>query len=195
MRTSSPALLPVLRSAAVGQLLALLYLRPDQAWTLSELAEETGVSLPTVAREVTRMVTAGLLLERRVGRAREIRANREARSFAPLQELIAQSYGPQPVLTEELTCIVGIEHAFIYGSWAARYSGERGPDPNDVDVMVIGDPDPDDVFQAGERARRRLHREVNVHLITPQAWAHAQDAFLEHVRSSPTLALDPQSPS
>lgn len=190
MKTSAPALLPVLRSDAVGQLLALLYLRPDQAWTLSELATAVDVSLPTAAREVTRMVTAGLLLERRIGKAREIRANQRSRVFGPLQELMALSYGPVPVVTEELASVEGVDEAFIYGSWAARFDGERGPEPNDVDVMVVGTPDPDEVFEAGERARRRLHRDVSIRVISPETWALAEDAFLEHVRASASVRLD-----
>ena len=28
---------------------------------------------------------------------------------------------------------------FIFGSWAARYRGEPGPPPNDIDVAVVSD--------------------------------------------------------
>lgn len=192
MKTSPSALLPVLRSAAVGELLARLYLNPDRPWTLSELAEDAGVSLPTATREVTRMVAAGLLREARVGKTRQVHANRAARLFEPLQQMVALTYGPGPVLEAELHDIDGIEQAFVYGSWAARHEGVEGPAPNDVDVLVIGDPDPDELFDAGERARKRLHREVNLRSVQPAAWEdpHPTDPFLEHVHASPLVALD-----
>ncbi|MEV4356246.1 hypothetical protein [Nonomuraea sp. NPDC049625] len=56
----------------------------------------------------------------------------------PLTELLTLTYGPVAVLGEQLSGIAGIEEACIHGSWAARYSGEPGRVPNDVDVLVVG---------------------------------------------------------
>jgi predicted nucleotidyltransferase len=52
------------------------------------------------------------------------------------------------VLPEALCAVEGIEKVFVYGSWAARYHGEPGPVPNDVDVLVVGDADRDDLDEA-----------------------------------------------
>ncbi len=102
-------MLPILRSAAVGEILARLYLAPARAWTLSELGGDTGISLPTLTREATGMVRAGLLLEERVGRTRQVRCNAATRAFRPLQELLALTYGPVPVLQEQLRQVPGVE--------------------------------------------------------------------------------------
>jgi hypothetical protein len=84
-----------------------------------------------------------------------------------------------------------VERAFIYGSWAARYHGEPGPPPVDVDVLVIGDPDSDELFDIAERAGRRLRREVNVHRVPAIAWdAPTSDPFLLSVRELPLVELD-----
>lgn len=191
MKTSAPALLPILRSDAVGKLLARLYLVPDRPWTLSDLAEDAGVSLPTATREVTRMVSAGLLLEERVGKTRQIRANRAGRLFEPLRHLIALTYGPVPVLERELRGRGGVEKAFVYGSWAARHAGIPGPEPRDVDVLVVGEPDPDELFDIGERARKELHREVNIRPVRTGAWEdpYPTAPFLRQVRNSPLVEL------
>ena len=45
---------------------------------------------------------------------------------------------PLPVLSQLLACVPGINAAYIYGSWAARYHHEPGGPPNDLDVLVIG---------------------------------------------------------
>ncbi len=34
---------------------------------------------------------------------------------------------------------MGVQEAFVFGSWAARYMGEPGAAPRDIDVVVIGD--------------------------------------------------------
>ena len=192
MKVSAPALLPILRSDAVGSILARLYLSPQRRWTLSNLAAAADVSLPTATREVTRMVSAGLLLEERIGKTRQVRVNRAARLYEPMRQIIILTYGPLPVLEAELRGIDAIREAFIYGSWAARHQGVEGPEPNDVDVLVVGDPDPDDLFDAAERARKRLHREVNIRAVGPATWEDPEptDPFLRHVRANPLVALN-----
>jgi DNA-binding transcriptional ArsR family regulator len=98
MKVSAPALLPVLRSDTVGDILAHLVLAPDEHVTLSDLAAAVGTSLPTVVREVDRMIAAGLLVEERVGRARRVWPNQQSPLYRPLAELVALTYGPKPVL-------------------------------------------------------------------------------------------------
>ena len=78
----------------------------------------------------------------------------------------------------------------IFGSWTARYAGEIGSAPNDVDVLVIGDPDRDEVYEAADRAERRLHRPVQVTFRSADEWANRDDPFIATVRSRPLVALD-----
>lgn len=192
MKVAAPALLPILRSDAVGEILARLYVGPSRDWTLSQIAASTGVSMPTLTREITRMVRAGLLEETRVGRTRVVRTNRNARTYEPLKRLLTLTYGPVPVLEEELRGILGVQEAYIYGSWAARHEGFEGPEPNDIDVVVVGTADPDILFDAAERARKRLHRQVDIRTLGASSWAdrNSSDPFLQHVRSSALVRLD-----
>jgi predicted nucleotidyltransferase len=100
---------------------------------------------------------------------------------------MAVTYGPVPVLTELLAPLDGIDEAFIYGSWAARYHEHPGQVPNDLDVLVAGTPDPDDLFDAAETATRRLGRQVDVHGVDPTAWSNPEsvDPFIRSVRERP----------
>jgi predicted nucleotidyltransferase len=108
-----------------------------------------------------------------------------------LADLIAVTYGPLPVLSEALAGFAGVGEAYIYGSWAARYNGEPGPPPADVDVLVVGHPDPDALFDLAENVSRRLGREVNVHRVTTEAWtADTDDPFLTSVRERPLVRLN-----
>lgn len=190
MNTSSP-LLPLLRSRLQGELLALVLLHPEREFTLTELARDLASSHTAVLRETNRLVAADILADRRLGRSRLVRARTDTPLARPLSDLIAVAFGPAPVLTEELRTVAGVEHALIYGSWAARYHGVPGPHPADIDVLVVGDPDPDELFDAAERAGRRLRREVNVHRVSPYAWAApTEDPFLTGIRERPTFELD-----
>lgn len=172
-----------------GDLLALTYLNPDREYNVTELAEHVNASVKTVAHEVARLVRAGLLTDRRVSTSRLVRSVQDSLLTRPLTDLLAVTYGPLPVLTEALSGVVGVEQAFVYGSWAARYAGEPGPVPGDVDVLVIGDADPDDLDDRARTAETLLRREVNIRRVRRSAWEAGDDAFIATIRSRPLVEL------
>lgn len=189
MRTAAPALLPVFRSRLQGELLALVLGAVDVEWTLEELARRTGQPYQTVANEVRRLQSADLLVVRPVGRSKMLRANDGNPYFRPLSQLALMSFGPPLVIGEEFGDLAGVRQVLIFGSWAARYNGESGPAPNDVDVLLIGAPDRDAVYEAARRAEQRLGREVNVTVREPEQWRSASDGFTRQLRSSPLLEI------
>jgi DNA-binding transcriptional ArsR family regulator len=183
-------LLPLLRSPLLGELLAWIYLHPETNYSVTELARRFSVSQSTVSREADRLAEAGLVHEERRGNLRLLRADLTNPLARPLTELLALTYGPAAVLADLLPPIAGVEEAYIYGSWAARYSGEAGPPPRDVDVLVVGDADEDDLADAAQAAERRLGREVNIHRVPAAAWqSPGGDPFLTSVRSRPSYPL------
>ncbi len=186
-------LLPLLRSPLLGELLAWIYLHPDEAYSVTELAKRFGTSQSTVSREADRLHAADLIRETRRGNLRLLQANLDAVLSRPLTELLTLTYGPAAILADLLAPLHGIDEAYVYGSWAARYSGEAGPPPRDVDVLVVGVADEDDVFDAARRAERQLGREVNIHQVSTTAWhAHDDDPFLTSVRARPLVPIDLQ---
>lgn len=190
MKEAAPTLLPLLRSRSQGDLLAVLFMYPDEPVTLTALAQRLGVSVATVSREVHRLAEAGLLLEKRAGSARLVRARTDHRLFQPLADLLALTFGPRAVLTDLLTDAPGVEEAFIYGSWAARYTGHPGHVPNDIDVLVIGTPDREHLDVLADEAERLLHRPVDIRTVRAVTWADSdRRTFLGAIRSRPRVRL------
>jgi DNA-binding transcriptional ArsR family regulator len=189
MRTGPPALLPILRSQVQGELLALLYLHPEVEYSLTEAARQLGVSVKAVHHEASRLVLAGLVKDARRGNVRLLRAETNTPLYRPLSDLLSLTYGPEPVLSELIGRLSGIDAAYIYGSWAARYQGEQGPPPNDVDVMIVGDVDANEIFRISEQAEARLLRPVNIQRVRPAVWRDRSSRFAEAVRSGPLVEL------
>jgi len=197
MRTYAPPLLPIFRSQLQGELLAVVLLS-EQERSVSELAAMLRAPVPTVAREVARLEEAGLLVSRRVGTARLVRANSASTLTEPLTELVLRSFGPVTILAREFSDLDGVDRVDIFGSWAARYRGEPGPPPGDIDVLVVGTPDPDDVHDAAVRAEQALGREVNTVVVSVDRWNKAEDPFLQQIRARPrvpVLAADDRTAS
>ncbi|HEV7934111.1 MAG TPA: MarR family transcriptional regulator [Actinomadura sp.] len=191
MKAASPMLLPLLRSPFQGELLAWLFLHPEGEFSLVELARRFEVSPATVTREADRFVAAGLIQERRHGNLRLLRARTDSVVAGPLAELLAVTYGPTAVLGTLLAQVPQVEEAYVYGSWAARYRGRPGDVPRDVDVLVIGDADEDDLYEVSRNAEHALGREVNIRRVSRQLWENpGDDPFLSAVRARPLVPLN-----
>lgn len=191
MRSTPPALLPILRSQVAGDLLALLYLHPENEYSLTEAASAIGASLNAVHYEAGKLSEGSLISTRKRGNLRLIRAVTDSPLTRPLTDLLAVTYGPLPVLTDLLTGVGGIAEAYIYGSWAARYHGEPGPTPADVDVLVVGSADADDLDEIADQARNTLRRPVNIRRIRPDTWnaSSPTDPFIRSVKSRPLVTI------
>ena len=191
MKQAPPSLLPILRSAFQGEFLAWLFLHPEQEFSLTDLAQRFGVSRSTAMREANHFVAAGLVGERRQGNLRFVRARTDNVVAGPLAELLALTYGPTTVFAELLASIPGVEEAYVYGSWAARYRGQGGDVPRDVDVLVVGDADDDELFDVARSAERTLGQEVNIRRVSAQAWrTPTSDPFVTSLRSHPLVRLE-----
>ena len=192
MENNPSWLLPLLRSRVTGALLALLYLHPDRDYSLTEAGKAIGASPKVMSTETDRLVTAGLVRDARRGQTRLIRAVTTGPVSRPLTDLLAVTYGPLPILSDLLSGVAGVEQAYIYGSWAARYLGEPGPVPHDVDVLVVGSADEDNLYDVARQAEDRLGREVNISAVSPQYWEAPEpaDSFMRHVRERPLVKLE-----
>ncbi len=187
MRTAAPPLAPIFRSDGQARLLSALLLAGDEL-SLTDLAKRADLAYPTAHREVARLIDAGILTERQVGRTRLIRGNPDSPLAAPLREILTVVSGPTVLLAEEFGRIDGIESAFLYGSFAARLRGVDGPVPHDIDVMVVGTPDVDAVYEACTRVEAAVHRPVNPTILSSSEFT-AQSGFLDTVRSSPIVPV------
>jgi predicted nucleotidyltransferase len=188
MRSEAPALLPIFRTRAQGEILALVLQDPDQEWTVSELAHATGVPLTSAQSEIARLESGDLLSSRKVGRTRLVHANADNPVTAPLTQVVLLTFGPKPVIADEFAHL-GAQRVLIFGSWAARLLGEPGPAPADIDVLVVGD----DITRAGlyaaaERAQARLGRPVNPVLRSTNAWAEPdKDPLIDEILRRPRV--------
>jgi predicted nucleotidyltransferase len=187
-KSAPPPLLPLLRSRLQAEVLTLVLLNPDREWTLTELASRVGSAVSSVQREIVRAEQAGVMASRRVGKTRLVKAARSPLT-GPLTELLLRSFGPRQVLADELADVPGIESAYLFGSWAARYAGQEGRPPADLDVLVIGTPDRDALDDAAQHAGDRLAREVNVTIRSADWWRAGDDGFHTEVKRRPLVPV------
>jgi predicted nucleotidyltransferase len=191
---SPPGLLPIFRSRHQLRLLGELFVHAGSAFSIAELERRTGIPQQTISREVDRLSKAGLLAVRSVGRTKLVEANADSPYFTELRALLLKAAGPAVVLGDRLAQVSGITEAYVFGSWARRYEGEVGPPPADVDVLIVGDADPDAVEAACVVAGRELGLEVNPVVLSKQEWRRSRSGFVRQVRNGPLVQLSSTKP-
>jgi DNA-binding transcriptional ArsR family regulator len=189
-RQPAPSLLPILRSQQQGEILALLLGDPELELSLTEIAARLGVPHPSVYREIQRAEQAGLVTSRKIGNTRLVRANTASPYYSGLAEVLTRAFGVPAVLAEALRDVGGITAAYIYGSWAARHAGQAGPRPvGDIDVLILGEPDRDQLYAALSTAEQRLARPVQA-TIRDSGWLKSgSGSFHDTITSRPLLEL------
>jgi len=193
MRTEPSLLLPLFRSDGQRRLLSRIYLASDRPAPLAELARELGIDRGGLKREADRLERAGLIRSERIGRQRYLYPDTSSPYFRDLYRLLVKAFGPGTLIGPELAGIDGIEEAYLYGSWAARYHGEVGLDPADIDVIVIGNPSRIAVAGADRRLTELVGREVNISIVAPPEWDAAESGFLQEVRRRPLVPVQLES--
>lgn len=158
-------------------------------YSLSDLAAWSRTSMPTVKREVDRAEQAGIVTTRRVGPVRLVRADTSHPLHDAVRRIVLATYGPPAVVAEEFAALEGADAVLLIGSWAARFHGEPGRPPNDVDVLVIGDADRDCVDEAAQRAERRIGLPVQAIVRTREQWESGRESFIAQVRSRPIVVV------
>lgn len=183
------AIAPIFRTDTQARLLACLFLRPREPWTLASLARELGLSSSTLHPEVQRLEDTELIKVTQIGRSRILHPNTDHPLAGPLTEILEYVYGPRAVIAEEFRDVPGVARLAIFGSWAARHAGIAGPVPHDIDVLVVGDADRGAVYAAADRAQERIGMPVNAVLASNRRWEADADALIRQIKSSPTIDL------
>jgi DNA-binding transcriptional ArsR family regulator len=189
-RRPAPSLLPILRSQQQAEILALLLGDPERELSLTEISQLTGAPHPSVYREVQRAEQAGLVTTRKIGNTRLVRADADSPYYPGLADVLTRAFGVPAVLADTLRTVSGIDAAYIFGSWAARHEGQPGRRPvGDIDVLVLGRPDRDQLYEAAGIAEKRLGRQVQAAIRASDWLSSGSGSFHDSLTSRPMVKL------
>jgi len=141
-----------------GRILALLYGHPDQSFYVREISRDIDTSVGAVQRELENLAQVGLVERSVSGRQVYYQANRGHPVFAEIRSLIAKTIGVFQLLRSALAPFEErVSLAFVYGSMA-RAEENAG---SDVDLMIVGDVDLDEVLTQLAPVERAISRTIN----------------------------------
>ena len=169
------------------QVLAVLFLRPDEQLHVRQLERMTGVSAGSLHRELKAMAESGLLLREKIGNQVFYRANTECSIYQELAAIFRKTMGLTSLLQDALSDLDDkIEMAFVFGSMASGRQTAGG----DLDVCVLGEASLREVVKALSPVQETLQREINPVVMTPKKFSdlsRSKDRFATRVLSEPIL--------
>ncbi len=191
-RSGAPPLLPIFRSRQQVELLAGILDDPTREQSLADLTRRLGIPTASIHREIERAERAGVVRSRRVGKTRLVSANTESAYFGPLRQLLVAAFGVPARLRDALQGFDGVDEAYIYGSWAARWHGEPGTRPvGDIDVLVLGHPDRERLYEAAHNVGLEVGRELHVQIRAPGWLDNGSGSFHDTVAGRPLVRVLP----
>lgn len=185
MSLISTLLFPDYRS----KILALLLLHPESRYHVREIARLTGILAGSVHRELAKLAKADVLIREKSGNQVYYQANRNCIIYEELVSILRKTSGLVEVLANALQPLISkIKVTLVFGSIASGTENTR----SDIDVLIIGDADFNDVVTALYPTQAILKREVNPKIYTVDEWqklVHNNSAFAEQILKKPKLYI------
>ena len=178
------------RSRIRRDLLRRLYETPLPRLHLRELARGAHTSAGTAARELGRLEDMGLVSRVAEGVQVYFQANAASPLHATVRDLVRLTIGAADTIRRRLHGLAGVESAVIFGSYAAGTMQSH----SDIDLLVIGSPDRDDLTERLERAEREVGRAINENVMTADEQARrraAGDGLIASIDAHPTVPVAP----
>ena len=146
-----------LRSESRRKLLAYFYTNRSARVYVRQLASALGVDSTNLSRELARLEREGLFQSEIEGRQRYYSINLQYPYLKAVFSLLQGTVGVVPTLKSALHHMPGIDKAYLYGSFAKNEADAS----SDIDLLIIGQPDANDLVKEISRLEKNLNREVS----------------------------------
>ncbi len=177
-----------LRSRLRRDLLAYYFTNPSAQHYLRELAGVLDVDPANLSRELADLERDGLFISTFRGRQKYFRLNRRFPLFRQLRQIVQKTIGVEGQLREALRLVGGLEAAYLVGSFAEG----RQDASSDLDLLLVGEPKPENLAGAVRRLERRLGRSVDYTLLSSREFVRRKvqkDPYLEDLWRRPRVEL------
>jgi predicted nucleotidyltransferase len=126
--------------------------------SIRAIAKSTGYSPMQTRNELLNLEKAGVVRSEEIGRSKIYSSDEKCPFIDELAALLTKTAGFELQIKQAIADILGIETAFIYGS----YANGKFHAKSDIDLFIIGEPDMKRLNSAIFSVQRRIGREINM---------------------------------
>lgn len=157
---------------------------------LRAIAKAVGTSAGTTERELERLEGARLIEQQREGNQVYFSVRRHSEILESFSDIVRKTIGVPSTVRRSLAGLAGVERAMIFGSYAR---GTDKPD-SDIDLLIVGNPDRDELTDRLERAGHEVGRPVNEVVMSPEEFESRRtrgDGFVASLHAGPVIEVAP----
>lgn len=140
-----------------AKVLGWLFMHTEETFFVRQLAVILKEDSTNLSRELSGLEKIGILTSTRQGNLKYFQVNAKCPFFEELKGLVTKTVGVHGRLRYAIERLKGIRYAFIFGSYA---KGEERAD-SDVDLMIVGAIDLDELDSAISSLEKELGRTIN----------------------------------
>lgn len=171
-----------------GEILNLFFKDAEKEYYLREIARNLDKEPSHFQKALNSLVKEGVLKDERKGNLRFFKLNKNYPLYEELKKIISKTLGIEAKFKEMINNLAGVEYAFIFGSIAKNKEYSE----SDIDLMIIGQVDQDDLINKVSELEGELKREVNYHIYDKQdaiKKLKEKNSFLVRILNEPKIIL------
>jgi predicted nucleotidyltransferase len=150
----------------------------------SILAEDPG----NVSKELAKLEEEGVFTAEAKGNQKHFYLNKQYPLYNELKSILFKTVGVEGQLKNIIRKIKGVQLSFVYGSYAANKENAS----SDVDLLIVGNPNEDELLERIESAEQSLGREVNYNIYPTAEFKEKRkrrDNFITNILKRPKIML------
>lgn len=171
-----------------GEILKLFFKDSEKEYYFREIAKKVNKEPSYCQKYLDNLVEDKILLDERRGNMRFFRLNKEHSLYQEIKSIISKTIGLENELKILVDKLDNIECAFIFGSIAKGTENSN----SDIDLMLIGNINQDDLTNAISLMEGKIAREINYHIYSSQEIVKKikeKDGFISNIFLSPIIKL------
>ena len=149
-----------------AKLLKLFFTNPDKTFYMQEIGRILEKKPGIFQRTLNNLVSEGILESEYRANARFFKVNKKYLLFKELKNIVFKTVGIKGSVEKALEEVSKIRFAFIYGSYAKAKENCF----SDVDLVIIGTPNEDELIKKFDKMEEKLQREMNFKLYSLSAF-------------------------
>lgn len=180
--------LEITRSRLRQNLLSYFFTNPDAKLYLREIASTLKEDPGNLSKEFAKLEREGIFTSTLRGNQKHFSLNKSYPLYKELKSIIFKTIGVEGSLKKLIESTDGILFSFIYGSFAQNKENTI----SDIDLLIVGDPNEDDLMQKIEDLEKRLQREINYNIYPEEEFKkkiRGKDSFILNVLKRPKKIL------
>jgi len=167
------------------------FTNPGRSLYVRQLASILKEDPGNLSKEFSRLEKEGVFIAEIKGNQKHFYLNKRYPLYNELKSILFKTVGVEGRLKDVVRKIAGIRLSFIYGSYAAN----RENASSDVDLLIVGKVNEDELLKEIESSEQALGREINYNIYPSAEFKKRikrNDNFIANILKRPKIMLKGQ---